>query len=201
MELMEPKPQVALPEPHGPADAPGEPPRDAFRDLVEEHKRTVYALAYDLTGNRHDAEDLSQEVFIRAYRSRSAFRGEAQTSSWLYRIAVNAYLNGRRKKALRFRLLWGDVGVRAVGCDPAPRPDVQAEAEGIQRHLARALRGLSPKERTAFVLRHDHGLALKEVAGVMDVAEGTVKSLLYRATQKLRKTLAFYRSDLGLPPE
>lgn len=205
MELMEPESQVALPEPHGTTDAPGEPPRDAFRDafreMVERHKRTVYALAFDLTGNHHDAEDLSQEVFIKAYRGRSTFRGEAQTSSWLYRIAVNTYLNKRRKKALRLRLLWSDVGDYRPEYDPAPRPDVRAEAEGIQRHLAGALQTLSPQERTAFVLRHDHGLALKEVADVMDVAEGTVKSLLYRATQKLRKALAFYRSDLGLPHE
>ena len=201
MELTEPQPQVALPDPHGPTDGPGRPSRDPFRHFVEAHMRRVYALAYDLTGDRHDAEDLSQEVFIKAHRGWAAFRGEAEASSWLYRIAVNAYLNGRRKKALRFRVLWGDAAEREPERDAAPRPDVRAEAEGIQRHLAGALRQLSPKERAAFVLRHDHGLALKEVAGAMGVAEGTVKSLLYRATQKLRKTLAFYRRDLGLPEE
>ena len=191
---MELEPQVAPPQQHRVPEPPGDP----FRNLVERHQRTLYALAFDLTGNHHDAEDLSQEVFIKAYRNHSGFRGEAQTSTWLYRIAVNTYLNRQRKKALRFRQLWGDFGDQHASSEATPKPDVDAEANGIQRHIAQALETLSPKERTAFVLRHYQDLTLADVAGAMDVAEGTVKSLLYRATRKLRKALAFYRNDLGL---
>lgn len=168
-----------------------------FRELVEQYKRPLYALAYDLTGSHHDAEDLSQEVFIKAYRALPDFRGDAQLFSWLYRIAVNTHLNKRRKKALRFRQLWDDFS-RAERDDPAPRPDEEAAAGGIRYHVDAALDRLSPGERTAFVLRHYQDLSIKEVAATMEVAEGTVKSLLYRAAQKLRDALAFYREDLGL---
>ena len=170
-----------------------------FPALVEQYKRPLYALAYDLTGNHHDAEDLSQEVFIKAYRGMDGFRGEAQVYSWLYRIAVNTFLNKRRKKALRFRQLWDDFSQRPSDDGPHPETDRQAEAEVIRGHVEAALRKLSPRERTAFVLRHYQDLSLREVADTMDVAEGTVKSLLFRAAKKLRTALAFYREDLGLP--
>ena len=170
-----------------------------FHELVEQYKRPLFALAYDLTGNHHDAEDLSQEVFIKAFRGVADFRGEAQVYSWLYRIAVNTYLNKRRKKALRFRQLWDDFSQISHTDDAKSEPDRQAEADVMRRHVETALKKLSPRERSAFVLRHYQDLSLKEVAALMEVAEGTVKSLLFRATQKLRTALAFYREDLGLP--
>ena len=170
-----------------------------FHELVEEYKRPLFALAYDLTGNHHDAEDLSQEVFIKAFRGVADFRGEAQVYSWLYRIAVNTYLNKRRKKALRFRQLWDDFSQIPHTDDAKSEPDRQAEADVMRRHVETALKKLSPRERSAFVLRHYQDLSLKEVAALMEVAEGTVKSLLFRATQKLRTALSFYREDLGLP--
>jgi len=135
-----------------------------FPALVEQYKRPLYALAYDLTGNHHDAEDLSQEVFIKAYRGMDGFRGEAQVYSWLYRIAVNTFLNKRRKKALRFRQLWDDFSQRPSDADPNPETDRQAEAEVIRGHVETALRQLSPRERTAFVLRHFEQLSNAEAA-------------------------------------
>ncbi len=170
-----------------------------FPALVEQYKRPLYALAYDLTGNHHDAEDLSQEVFIKAYRGMADFRGEAQVYSWLYRIAVNTFLNKRRKKALRFRQLWDDFSQAPHDAERQPQTDQQAEADVMRRHVETALQKLSPRERSAFVLRHYQDLSLREVADAMDVAEGTVKSLLFRAAKKLRTALAFYREDLGLP--
>lgn len=191
---------MPLVEPQVTESIPHSPP-DTFREVVEHYKRPIYGLALDLTGNHHDAEDLSQEVFIKAYRSLSDFRGEAKLYSWLYRITVNTYLNKRRKKALRFRQLWDDFGRHTAENDGLPSPDQQAEASGIQRHIEQALDQLSPRERTAFVLRHYQDLQIKEVAATMEVAEGTVKSLLYRAVRKLREALAFYRDDLGLPEQ
>ena len=169
----------------------------AFRDLVEQHKRSVYYLGLDLTGNHHDAEDLSQEVFIKAHRGLSTFRGEASVETWLRRITVNTYLNKRRKKALSFMRLFGEAEETAWGPADAPTPDQHAEGSVVQQHVTQALKKLSPRERSAFVLRHYHDLSVKEVAGSMEVAEGTVKSLLYRATQKLQKALAFYRNERG----
>ena len=81
---------------------------EAFREIVETHKKSVYYLAYDLTGNHHDAEDLSQEVFIKAFRSLEHFRGEAKLNTWLLRIVVNTYINSKRKKALQAMFLRED---------------------------------------------------------------------------------------------
>lgn len=183
--------------PHAFDETPAPASRDAaFRSLVEANQRAVYYLALDLTGQHHDAEDLSQEVFIKAYKALDAFRGEASAYSWLYRITVNTYLNRRRKKALRFRQLWDDFSLMGTR-DSAPGQEVEADIR--RQHVNAALRKLSPRERTAFVLRHYQDLSVKEVAGLMDVAEGTVKSLLFRAVQKLRDALSFYREELGLP--
>lgn len=167
----------------------------AFREVVERHKRRVYYLALDLTGNHHDAEDLSQEVFIKAYRALDRFRGDAQLQTWLYRITVNTYLNLRRKKALLFMRLRDSFAGTPLEPEDDRAADGGLEQRVVRQHVERALGVLSPKERSAFVLRHYHDLAVKDVAAAMDVAEGTVKSLLFRAVQKLRKELAFYRDE------
>lgn len=190
------EPSVTTTSPHAYDESPAPVSRDAaFRSLVEVHQRAVYFLALDLTGQHHDAEDLSQEVFIKAYRALDAFRGEASAYSWLYRITVNTFLNRRRKKALRLRQLWDDFNLHGTR-DAAPEQELEADVR--RRHVQAALRKLSPRERTAFVLRHYQDLSIKEVAGLMDVAEGTVKALLFRAVQKLRDALDFYRDELGL---
>ncbi|HEU4366335.1 MAG TPA: sigma-70 family RNA polymerase sigma factor, partial [Candidatus Krumholzibacteria bacterium] len=75
--------------------------RTAFRELVEGYKRDVFALAYDLCGNHHDAEDLSQEVFIKAYRAIGGFRADAKLGSWLYRITMNAHIDNRRRRPVQ----------------------------------------------------------------------------------------------------
>lgn len=168
----------------------------SFRELVEQHKQRVYYLALDLTGNHHDAEDLSQEVFIKAHRSLDSFRGDASFFSWLYRIAVNTYLNKRRKKAVRYMTLWDDFEHVTSGAGAAPEPDAQTERSAMQAHIDASLEALSERERTAFVLKHYHGYKIREIAAMLDVADGTIKSLLYRATRKLRDELAFYRDEL-----
>lgn len=163
-----------------------------FRAFVETHQRTVYYLALDLTGNHHDAEDLSQEVFIKAHRALDSFRGDASVKSWLYRIAVNTYLNKRRKKALAFMTLQEDFDLEHSAY---AQPDAGAEAERMRHHMAEAMKKLSPKERSAFVLRYRQDLPIKEVAAALNVADGTVKSLLFRAVKKLRKTLVMYKPE------
>ena len=169
-----------------------------FRTFVEKHKRRVYFLALDLTGNHHDAEDLSQDVFIKAHRALDSFRGEAQVETWLYRIAVNAFLNRRRKKALSFMRLRDDLGDSTFQQQVMPPPEEGVSSEVIQKHILLALDKLSARERSAFILRFYHDLSVKEVAGLLRVADGTVKSLLYRAVQKMRKYLIHFKADLGI---
>ncbi len=169
---------------------------NAFRTLVEEHKRAIYFLALDLSGNHHDAEDLSQEVFIKAHRGLDSFRGDASVATWLRRITVNTFLNKRRKKALRFMQLFENGEEDLSEQSQFASPDSETAGELLRGHVTKALAKLSPSERSAFVLRHMNELAVKEIAASMDIADGTVKSLLFRATKKMQKALAFYRTDV-----
>lgn len=164
-------------------------------ELVERYGKRVFYLALDLTGNHHDAEDLSQEIFVKACEGLDSYRGEAKPFTWLYRIAVNTYLNTQRSPANRDVTLQADLDRTAQGVGAPPKPSEWAERRQMRTHIEEALHVLSPRERTAFVLKHDHDLRIKEVAAAMEVAPGTVKSMLYRATRKLRDELSFYRDD------
>lgn len=170
---------------------------EAFHVLVEHSKINVYRLAYDLTGNRHDAEDLSQEVWIKAFRFLGQFRGTARWSTWLYRITVNTANDYRRPKMRNVTEYRDDMDT-----DPAPQgtsanPIRETEASVTRGHIEEALGRLTPQERAAFVLRHYHDLPIREVAETMSIAEGTVKAYLFRAVQRLRKELAVYGRELG----
>lgn len=173
----------------------------AFRELVERHHKTVYFLALDLCGHHHDAEDLSQEVFLKAYRYLPNFRGEARFSSWLYRITMNCFMDTRRRKRLQTLPFPGDAPgenhpPELSLPDPAADPGASARSDELQRHIRRALDRLSPRERSVFVLRHYQELPLKEIAEMLEIAEGTVKALLFRAIKRLQKELAFYRAEV-----
>jgi RNA polymerase sigma-70 factor, ECF subfamily len=177
----------------------------SFHELVERHKKGMYYLALDLTGNHHDAEDLSQEVFIKAHKGLRTFRGDSSELTWLRRIAINTYLNQKRKKAfsmLRFFKEASDErspesGVSLSDVESRDRPTDSAIDQSILRaHIDRALGKLSPGEKTAFVLRHFHDQALKEIAGHMSIADGTVKSLLFRATRKMQKELEGLKTEV-----
>ena len=175
---------------------------DAFRELVERSKINVYRLAYDMTGSRHDAEDLSQEVFVKAYRALPKFRSESKWSTWLYRITTNVCIdhNRSRSKTMEYRdaLTSDDATSEPNHPRSSSNPDRSTEASMIQRNIEQALGQLAPQERSVFVLRHYHDLPLKEIAATMEISEGTVKSYLFRALQRLRRELAFYKKDLGL---
>ena len=177
--------------------------KEAFRELVERSKITTYRLAYDLTGNRHDAEDLSQEAYIRAYRGLTGFRTEAKWNSWLYRITMNTFYDHWRARSRR-KLEYSDdlEQHNTMMTDSLQRteesPEKKAEAGMIQKHIDHALQCLSPQERSVFVLRHYHDLPIKQIAETLEIAEGTVKSHLFRAIKRLQKELVFYRPELGL---
>ncbi|MFC1502107.1 RNA polymerase sigma factor [bacterium] len=171
----------------------------AFRELVERYQKKIYYLSLDLTGNHHDAEDLSQEVFIKAFRSLDGFRGDAKLSSWLYRIAVNTRINQSRKKA--YTAMKAQENLDTInwetysGTNPAENPEEQANAGLIQKHIDEAMNELSVRERCVFVLRHYNDFPLAQIAEIMSINLGTVKSTLFRALTKLRKELAFYRDE------
>ncbi|GAB5520663.1 MAG: sigma-70 family RNA polymerase sigma factor [Rhodothermales bacterium] len=172
------------------------PPADeatrSFRTFVEAHQRFVYGLALHLTGQHHDADDLSQEVFIKAHRSYGDLRDQAVAQAWLRRIAITTYLNSRRKKAWQMLSFFGVF--REVD-QPRTTPADSYEHAAWWQSVQDALHHLTGRERAAFVLRHLHDLSTAETATAMDVADGTVKSLLYRAARKLRPHMQHLRNN------
>jgi RNA polymerase sigma-70 factor, ECF subfamily len=177
--------------------------RDAFRELVEKNKQTVYSICYRLTGNHSDADELSQIVFIKFFKSIQSFRQESGVQSWLYKIAVNSFIDQKRKKVDSIMHLFSrqekDEGTfeQTIVSEKAD-PEQSTNASIIKTHISQALEKLSPKEKSAFILKHYHGHTIKEIANTINTSEGTVKSLLFRGIKKLQHALAFYRPELGL---
>jgi RNA polymerase sigma-70 factor (ECF subfamily) len=176
----------------------------AFRELVERFKQQTYYLALDLAGNHHDAEDISQEVFMKAYRGIGKFRSGSKLSTWLYRITVNAYIDSKRRKSHKMVSLFEkrdetEVDPLEVVTDEVTgNPELSMNAADLNEHISNALEHLSERERSVFVLRHYHDLPLKEISKALEITEGTVKSLLFRSIQKLRVRLSFFREELGM---
>ena len=177
---------------------------NAFRELVQRHMKKIYYLCYDLTRNHHDAEDLSQEVFIKVFHSIKKFRGSAKFSSWIHRIAVNTFIDKDRKYTPpldSFEEEFSDdvkVAKPPVDHEPNHNPEQKAETGLMQKHLDSALKELPNQQRSVFVLRHYQYLSLKEIAEMLKISEGSVKSSLFRAIRRLQDSLSFYRYDLGL---
>ena len=169
---------------------------EAFRELLERYGRKVYYLALDLTGSPQDAEDLSQDVFMKVCQSLHTFRGEASFGSWLYRITVNTNINHYRRKAfqaLKTVETMDDQIWNQHHTSTNHNPEKNAESSIMQQHIHKALDGLTPREHSIFVMRHYQDMPLKEIAEALQIRVGTVKSTLFRALQRMQKTLSFYR--------
>jgi RNA polymerase sigma-70 factor (ECF subfamily) len=167
--------------------------RDAFRVLVERHSRRVFRLAYRMTGNEQDAEEVVQEAFLRAYRRLDRFESRANFGTWLYRIAVNCSLDllRRRRPTEELRAPDDPEGGEAV-LDVAtkdPAPDRLALSGEIGRHVEMALGKLSPMERAAFVMRHHEGMSIEEIGRALGTSATATKNSVFRAVQKLRQEL------------
>ena len=167
---------------------------DAFQALVERHSRAVFKLAYHMTGNEQDAEDVVQETFLRAYRRLNQFENRAHFGTWLHRIAVNSALDFIRARHRHdtgresIDTVSGDGPQPLAACDPLP--DRALFSAETQRHVDAAMAGLSPKEKTAFVLRHFEGLSIEEISSMMGVRSDAAKNNIFRAVKKLRRALA-----------
>jgi len=167
--------------------------RAAFREIVEAHQQLVYRVALALTRDHHDAEDVVQDVFVKAYGSLGSFRGEAALATWLHRMAATTAISAVRRRRVRSAgRLENEEGAplplpdRSVTGDPARR----AEGRAVRDAVNRALATLSGAERTVFLLRHHGEMSLAEVARATGRADGTVRNLLFRALRKLRRELA-----------
>jgi len=169
---------------------------DAFRALVERHSRPLFRLAFRMTGNQHDAEDVVQESFLRAYRQLGKFDERASFGTWLYRIATNCSLDVMRSRKRRAKQEAGPEAAVSEMEDPVlslpsgdPTPERLAMSGQVRECVAEAMNELSASERTAFVLRHFEGMRMEDVGRVLGCQPGAAKHSVFRAVQKLRRTL------------
>lgn len=175
----------------------------AFEQLVLLYQDRVYVLARRLAGDPLDAEDLAQEVFIRAYRGIHAFRGEADFGTWLHRIAVNLWLNSRRKTAVAVISLDEPV-VTTEGTMRREVPTLDGEPEKLllDRELGevlqQALEGLPKEQQAVLVLRELEDYTYEEIAALLSCSLGTVRSRLSRAREALRKAMTGRARELGV---
>jgi RNA polymerase sigma-70 factor (ECF subfamily) len=172
---------------------------DAFKVLVDQYQALVINTCYHLLGNRQDAEDVAQEVFLQAYKSADKFRQEAKLSTWLYRIAVNRSLNFVRDNK-RFRWLKSisslleDEGQRAeeIPASDSDRPDMELEKKERNVIVQKAIDSLPGKQRAAFVLREYEGLSYQEIAEILHLSLSSVASLIHWAKLNLQRKLIHY---------
>ena len=170
---------------------------EAFRSLVERHSRSVFHLAYRMTGNEQDAEDVVQESFLRAYKQLGRFESRANFGTWLYRIVSNCSVDLMRAKQARHDQTRSD-SLDEVADLPAadiPGPERLARSAGIDRRVQGALAGLSPRERAAFTLRHYEGRSIDEISKTLGRGTSAAQHRVFRAVTQLRVGLEPWRGE------
>lgn len=169
--------------------------KDAYRALVDSHYQFVFRIAFRITGDASDAEEVAQEAFFRAYNKLSSFRQDASFSTWVNRIAMNTAINlvERRsrdltQKAQRIGEVAGDASMQVADRQAGPeRLLLDGEATALRRA---AMAALTPMERTAFTLRHMEEMPIGEIATALKVPANSAKQAVFRAVSKLRRSLA-----------
>ncbi len=165
----------------------------AFEQLVRRYDRRVLTIAASYVQSSDDAKDIYQEVFLRVYRALPKFELRSEFSTWLYRIATNVCLSHRSHSRRHRHVSFDDEGSEdaenphPVVAEPATNPDVGRRE--IARRVQGALTGLSPQQRLVFTMRHYEGYKLREIAEILELAEGSVKKYLFEATARMRAQL------------
>jgi RNA polymerase sigma-70 factor (ECF subfamily) len=173
--------------------------RAAFEELVRQYDRAVLRLALHLTGSEQDAQDIYQEAFLKAYRNLASFRFECSFYTWIYRIVTNLCLDHIRKRNVRKEdapVITDSEGqeyslidqVKDARAHANPEHDLMRRELGVKIKVA--LGKLTPRERMVFELKHYQGLKLRTIGEMLNTTEETAKNTLFRATQKLRASLA-----------
>ncbi len=182
--------------------------KDALDELFSRYMQKVYAISFNLcSGDREQAQDLTQEAFLKAVRNINSFRAEATFSTWMYRIIYNTYLDGRKKRSRwtdvfspwRWRPQKGEVdrGIleEPPDLDDNKNPMKVLQGKQLDKELQNALKELPEKQRIVFQFKVFNEMSIKEIADIMKSAEGTVKSHLFRATRHLQKRLNDWTSE------
>lgn len=166
---------------------------EAFRDLVDRHGRRIFRLAYRMTGNEQDAEDIVQETFLRAYKQIGRFEMRSSFSTWLYRIAANCATDLLRQRPKRAAEAVVEDSQNRGGVDEVPSdgptPEQVVFGNQVHERVADALGGLTRAERAAFVLRHFEGRSIEEIGRILGLRESATKHSVFRAVQKMRRAL------------
>ena len=167
---------------------------DAFRHLVERHSRSVFRLAYRLTGHEQDAEDVVQETFLKAFREIRRFEARSSFATWLYRITVNCshdLLRQRPRAGSRPSLDDPEGGIARELADGSAAADPLRElvSRRIDERVRTAMNELSDQERSAFVMRHFEGLSIEDIGRVLGLKTSAAKHSIFRAVHKLRRAL------------
>lgn len=169
----------------------------AFRELLESHRDRVYNITYRMLGNRAEAEDVAQEVFITVFKTIDSFREESKFSTWLYRVAVNHCKNRIKYLARRHDRDRDELDETSHSANGAimnvqlrtPQPDRALEGAQMEGILQKAIEGLDDDHRIVVVLRDVEDLSIEEICEITGLPDGTVKSRLHRARLALRKKL------------
>ena len=164
---------------------------DSFEILVRRHEKAVFNLIYRLLGNYDEALEIAQEVFLSAFKSIHQFRGEANFSTWLYRIGLN-HASTRRKGLHSSQQRYVPLDGTEVIADGALDPVKNVEHKEIQQRVQQALDSLDPEDARIILLRDLQDVPYEDVAEILDIPVGTVKSRLHRARQALKISLAPY---------
>ena len=169
--------------------------QDAFRLLVDSHARQAFNLAYRLTHDEHDAEDVVQESFVRAFRSLDGFEARANFGTWLYRIVANCATDLLRTRARGGRDAGADEDAVAQMPAAAPSPERLARSSEIRRRLDASMAMLTPQERVAFALRHYEGCSIEEIGRTLRIQNSAAKHAVFRAVRKVRAALEPLRRE------
>ncbi|MFP7300402.1 RNA polymerase sigma factor SigW [Neobacillus niacini] len=170
--------------------------QDAFADIVEIYSNSIFQLGYRMLGNRHEAEDIAQEAFIRAYVNIKSFNQDLKFSTWLFRIATNLCIDRIRKKKPDYYLdaeVSGTDGLTMYSqlSSDSPLPEKELESLELQETVQKEILKLPEKYRSVIVLKYIEELSLNEISEILDMPLGTVKTRIHRGREALRQQLRY----------
>lgn len=172
-----------------------------FQQLVEQYKKKIFFLAYEILGDFHEAEDISQEVFIKVFRFIKKFRKDAKMSTWIHQITVNTCIDMLRKKSTRPHVLMEDSQMEGIRQSFAEEEKFSMNPEEnllMQIQINHLLEKISPRERSVVVLRYLKEFKISEISEILKISSGAIKSMLSRARKKLQKEYSAFQNSAKL---
>jgi len=173
--------------------------KEAYGALVRAHSATVFRVAFRITGNEADAEEIVQEAFLRGYQRLESYEQRSAFGTWIYRIAVNCAINRINQPGIEAEYRHGEESDPEEKTVQVPGKDADPERVLLSREISAAqemaMQRLTPTEKTAFVLRHLEDRSINEIADVLGIASNAAKQAVFRAVQKLRRELAPLRGN------